>query len=157
MTRKIIFVLVCVLGVSCNQEKKPEKPKDLIPENKFSEILYDMFVINSAKGVYKKALEEHGIFPQDYIFEKHNIDSLRFAKSNTYYAFNQETYNNILNRVKKRVEAEKKVYQEQLDAEEAAAKKRQDSIRAEAIKTRDSMKSLNTKDLKLRLDLQETN
>lgn len=157
MIRIVIVAFFVFLALSCHNEVKIEKPKDLIPESQFSEILYDMFLINSAKGVNKKLLEDEGIFPEEYIFKKHNIDSLRFASSNKYYAFNQKTYDKILNQVKQRVEREKGIYQKELDAEEAANKKRQDSIKALAVKKRDSIKILNQQNQDIRIDLPKEN
>lgn len=133
-------MLTVVWLFSCNQERRPDKPKDLIPEAQFSDILFEMFVINSAKGVNKKALEDNGIFPEDYIFEKFDIDSLRFANSNTYYAFNQEKYNKILERVQNKVQREKKIYEDELEKEESERTRKQDSIKALNIKLRDSVK-----------------
>ena len=36
--------------------------------------MYDAFILNSAKGVNKRVLEKNGVFPEEYIFEKYNID-----------------------------------------------------------------------------------
>lgn len=157
MIRIVIVTFFIFFALSCHKEVKIEKPKDLIPENQFSEILYDMFLINSAKGVNKKLLEDEGIFPEEYIFKKHNIDSLRFAASNKYYAFNQKTYDKILNQVKQRVEREKEIYQKELDAEEEANKKRQDSVKASAVKKLDSIKILNQQNQDIRIDLPKKN
>jgi hypothetical protein len=135
----LIFVVVLIIS-SCSKEIKPKKPKNLIPEKEFTEILFDMFVINSAKGVNKKLMEENGLIPEAYIFEKYQIDSLQFAKSNEYYAFDSKNYTDILNRVKQNVENQKKIFEKQLEEEEAENKRRLDSIRALNIKIRDSLK-----------------
>jgi hypothetical protein len=134
--------LICFASVlfSCGREIKPEKPENLIPETEFTEILFDMFVINSAKGVNKKLMEENGLKPEAYIYEKYQIDSLQFAKSNEYYAFDSEKYTAILNKIKQKVEDQKKLFEKQLEEEEAENKRRLDSIRALNIKIRDSLK-----------------
>lgn len=124
---------------SCNKERRPDKPKNLISEAQFSDILFDMFVINSAKGVNKKALEDNGIFPEAYVFKKYNIDSLQFANSNTYYAFDQEKYQKILDRVQNKVQREKKIFEAALEKEEEEQTRKQDSIKALNIKIRDSL------------------
>ena len=135
----ILMLLASVL-FSCGKEIKPEKPENLIPEKEFTEILLDMFVINSAKGVNKKIMEENGLKPEQYIYDKYQIDSLQFAKSNEYYAFDSEKYAGILNKVKQNVESQKKLFEKQLEEEEAENKRRLDSIRALNIKIRDSLK-----------------
>lgn len=134
------LMLSYFLLISCGKEIKPEKPDNLIPENEFTEILLDMFVINSAKGVNKKVMEENGLKPEAYIYQKYQIDSLQFAKSNEYYAFDSEKYTEILYRIKQRVEDQKKFYEKQLEEEEAERKRKLDSIRALNIKIRDSLK-----------------
>jgi hypothetical protein len=135
----LIFVLTWFL-FSCGKEIKPEKPKNLIPEKEFTEILLDMFVINSAKGVNKRVLEENGLKPEAYIYEKYQIDSLQFVKSNEYYAFDSKKYADILNNVQQNVENQKNIFEKQLEEEEAENKRRFDSIRALNIKIRDSIK-----------------
>lgn len=159
MKRVIIIVLICIFCFSCNNNAKPDKPKDLIPETQFSDILFDMNVVNSAKGVNKKILEDNGIVPLDYIFKKHNIDSLQFANSNSYYAFDIERYTKILSRVQNKAQAEKDIYDAQLKAKEAIRAKKQDSIKAVSIRIRDSIAALNKEvnnstNADIRLDLQ---
>ncbi|TPV34627.1 DUF4296 domain-containing protein [Paucihalobacter ruber] len=141
ISKYTVLLFVCIWVVfSCGKEIKPEKPKNLIPEKEFTEILLDMFVINSAKGVNKKVLEENGLKPEAYIYEKYQIDSLQFVKSNEYYAFDSKKYAEILNNVKQNVENQKKIFEKQLEEEEAENKRRLDSIRALNIKIRDSIK-----------------
>lgn len=134
--------LICFASVlfSCGKKMKPQKPNNLIPEKEFTEILFDMFVINSAKGVNKKVMEENGLKPEQYIYDKYQIDSLQFAKSNEYYAFDSEKYAGILNKVKQTVENQKKMFEKQLEEEEVKNKRRLDSIRALNIKIKDSLK-----------------
>lgn len=135
----LTLALIGVVLFSCNKEIRPDKPKNLISEAQFSDILFDMFVINSAKGVNKKALEENGIFPEDYIFNKYDIDSVQFANSNRYYAFDQEKYQKILERVQNKVQSEKKIFEAALEKEEEEQTRKQDSIKALNIRIRDSL------------------
>lgn len=135
----LTLALIGVVLFSCNKERRPDKPKNLISEAQFSDILFDMFVINSAKGVNKKALEENGIFPEDYIFNKYNIDSVQFANSNRYYAFDQEKYQKILERVQNKVQSEKKIFEAALEKEEEEQTRKLDSIKALNIRIRDSL------------------
>lgn len=135
----LTLALIGVVLFSCNKERRPDKPKNLISEAQFSDILFDMFVINSAKGVNKKALEENGIFPEDYIFNKYDIDSVQFANSNRYYAFDQEKYQKILERVQNKVQSEKKIFEAALEKEEEEQTRKLDSIKALNIRIRDSL------------------
>lgn len=102
MTRTTLFFLIGFLVFSCknNSIDKPKKPDNLIPKDSMVEILYDLTIINSAKGVNKYILESKGVIPEDYIFKRHNIDSVQFVLSNEYYAYDLKKYEEIYNKVK---------------------------------------------------------
>lgn len=129
-----------MLFFGCNNViEKPKKPDNLIPEDKMVEIMYDVFLLNSAKGVNKIKLEENGVLPEKYIFEKYQIDSLQFANSNNYYAYETKTYESILNRIKDKIEIYRKEYEALTLVEEAAKEKKEDSLRAIRVKEKDSL------------------
>ena len=85
MLKKISVILLFLSCLACSD--KPKKPDNLISETKMEAVLYDLYMINSAKGVNRKLLEKNGFVPETYILTKHNVDSLQFAESNNYYAF----------------------------------------------------------------------
>lgn len=114
-------ILVLMLLVGCNSIEKPEKPKNLIPKEKMSDIMYDLYILNAAKGVNRKLIESNGIMPSNYVYEKHGIDSLQFAQSNTYYAYDMKVYKGIIEKVKANLENDKALY-EQLTNEDGTAK-----------------------------------
>jgi len=82
------------------------------------EIIYDMSLINSAKGVNRYILENNGVIPEDYVFKKHNIDSLRFVLSNEYYAYNLKTYEDIYKKVKIKLQRDKAHFDTIVEAEQ---------------------------------------
>ncbi|WP_296316225.1 DUF4296 domain-containing protein [Winogradskyella sp. UBA3174] len=129
MYKSIGVILVFVfLFAACDNSSKPEKPANLISKEKMSDILYDLYVINAAKGVNRKLLEKNGFIPETYILDKYNIDSLQFKESNRYHTFNSETYKDIVEKVKARLESEKSIHEEQLKEDAKKLKKKQDSI-----------------------------
>lgn len=100
MTLKHVFILSIVFSLcSCYNIKPPEKPENLISKEKFAIILMDAALMHSAKSVNRKRIETNGIVPEDYIYKKHNIDSLAFAKANEYYAYDINVYDEIYNKV----------------------------------------------------------
>lgn len=105
--RHLFIICIVVFLLGCNNSDKPSKPDGLISKEKMSDILYDVFLLNAAKGINKKVLEINGVSPQDYVYKKHNIDSLQFALSNNYYAYDAKTYEVIMAKVKDRIEAER--------------------------------------------------
>lgn len=152
LKRFTIYVCTGLLMVSCYTFNKPKKPKHLISKSEMVNILIDLKLVISANGVNKKILENHGIYSEDYIYKKHNIDSLQFALSNNYYAYYVEDYDGIYAKVKDSLEALSKIYKE-LEAKELIEKRIKDSlnliIKKDSIsnfKIRDSIKALNRKD-----------
>lgn len=136
--KKLFFILICFF-FSCNSGiEKPQKPENLIPEEKMADIMYDVFLLNSAKGVNKIILEANGVLPEKYVFEKYSIDSTQFAESNNYYVYNTKTYESILNRIKEKIDLNKKEYEALDKIEEAERKKKADSIREIRTKEKDS-------------------
>lgn len=141
--KKLLYLVVCLV-FSCNPSiEKPKKPENLIPEDKMVDIMYDIFILNSAKGVNKKMLELNGILPKDYVFEKYSIDSTQFAESNNYYVYDTKTYESILNKIAEKIDAKKKEYEALDKIEEADKKRKEDSIRRVRSKEKDSLMKFN--------------
>lgn len=152
MKRIGVLIVLSLLVLACNNADKPIKPDNLISKNKMEHILYDLYIINAAKGVNRKLLEAEGFIPETYVLTKHKIDSIQFADSNAYYAFDSETYNGIIKNVKTKLEKEKKIYEKLEEAEGRAAKKKRDSLDKikkrkkdsiyQALQKRDSIKKI---------------
>jgi hypothetical protein len=84
-------------------------------------------------------LENNGVFPEQYVFEKHKIDSIQFANSNNYYAYDTKTYESILNRIKEKIDLKKKEYEAFEKVEESERTRKADSIREVRAKEKDSL------------------
>lgn len=97
--RKVVYFIVCFLILACNNSQEPKKPKNLISKDKMVDVLIDLSIISSAKGVNKKVLENKGITPDEYVYNRHQIDSTQFSESNIYYSFFVDDYKIILERV----------------------------------------------------------
>ncbi|MGH1387604.1 DUF4296 domain-containing protein [Kordia sp.] len=124
MNRYIAFILIVVLTiVSCEEEAVP-KPSNLLSKEKMAEILYDITLVNSIKGVNKKKLEDSYMHLDTYLYKKHDTDSLQFVDSNNYYAANPTVYSEIYGIVQARLTKERKDVGKELEAEQ----KRRDSI-----------------------------
>lgn len=127
--RRILIFLIALSTIGCNYEDKPKKPEDLISQDKMVDILYDVFILTSAKGTSKGLLEDNGIYPENYVFEKHKIDSLQFALSNEYYGFNVDEYESIIARVEERFIKDKAKFQAKIDKELEDKQRKKDSIK----------------------------
>ena len=93
----------------CGDSERPSKPDNLIPKEKMSDILYDAFLLNAAKGINRNVLEINGVLPEAYVYKKYSIDSTQFALSNAYYAYDIEVYKGIMEQVKLKIEIAKKI------------------------------------------------
>jgi len=111
---KVIIILIFVLGCNNSLTQKPI-PIDLISQEKMVDIIYDMTLINVAKGVNKSILENNGIIPEQYLFNKHSIDSTLFARSNEYYSYDLKTYQIIYDKVKIKLEKNKNIISDSID------------------------------------------
>ena len=136
----VVIIVLCLLAVACDGSGTIKKPDNLISKEKMSNILYDLYIINAAKGINRKLLENNGFVPETYFLTKYNIDSTQFADSNTYYAFNTEVYKVIVDEVKTRLEKEKEDYEELRKKEGQSAKTKRDSINKQGRKKKDSIK-----------------
>ncbi|NNC62079.1 MAG: DUF4296 domain-containing protein [Eudoraea sp.] len=117
--RVLAFMALIILS-SCAEEVV-EKPENLIPKEKMTSLLYDLAILNSAKGTNKAILEIHFDNPTTFLFDQYGVDSLQFVKSDIYYASKPLVYESIYKEVAARLEAEKEQVEEN-------RKKRNDSL-----------------------------
>ncbi|SDR83969.1 protein of unknown function [Formosa sp. Hel1_31_208] len=148
--RTTIFILTTLFLFGCNSIEKPEKPENLLSKDKMVDILYDIYILNAAKGATKTVLVDNGIFPQDYVFEKHKIDSLQFAKSNEYYGYYVEEYESILGQLEQKISRDKDKYQLQIDKELIERERNKDSIKtlSDTLKVKKKSKKIKKVDYK---------
>ncbi|WP_142784204.1 DUF4296 domain-containing protein [Changchengzhania lutea] len=132
------YLMIALLTTACYQFKEPKKPEDLISKSKMVAVLIDIKLIGSINGVNKRVIDQKGIDLMEYVFEKHQIDSLQFAKSNDYYAYYVKDYEAIYERVKDSLDVLHTFYKD-ADLKEMAEKRIQDSLKL-LNKTDDSLK-----------------
>lgn len=102
-----------------------DRPKDLIPRDKMVDVLVEVSLLQAARNYNKTLLEEKGIDPEDYIWEKYDIDSLQFAQSSQYYAENYRQYEQIYDRAKEKLEE----YRTHYDSLGQIERRERDSLR----------------------------
>ena len=106
---KKYFFILTVLFACSNSNNKEITPKNLIAEEKMVEVIYEMTLISVSKGVNRQILEKNGVIPDQYIFNKYNIDSLQFAISNEFYSNDLDTYLDIYEKVKEKLQLNKQI------------------------------------------------
>ncbi|MEM7085364.1 MAG: DUF4296 domain-containing protein [Bacteroidota bacterium] len=104
------IVLMALVFSGCQDVKYPEPPENLLPKEKFVQVLADAYIGNASRSrsVNNRILRNNGIQLDSLLYNKHQVDSLSFAESNTYYASNLEVYTEIILEVQKLL-TEKKV------------------------------------------------
>jgi len=138
--------LGCLLGLiilGCQDIQPIEKPDNLIDKETMEEILFDIALVNAARGFNIQKLVQNKIAPEKYIFEKYNIDSVQYAQSTNYYSSSIEVYKKMHLSIQKRLDTLFQFH----DSLAKIEKKHKDSIekiKSEAKKKRlDSIRSLN--------------
>ena len=129
--RHLLFGIVLLAVVACN-EKLIEPPKNLIPEDQMTEILYDLALINGIRSINKTVLDTYEIETMPYLYQKYNVDSLQFVMSDQYYASIPEIYQRMYQEIESRFDAEIKVIED-------ARQQKNDSVKKQAERTRDSL------------------
>ncbi|WP_379925816.1 DUF4296 domain-containing protein [Mariniflexile jejuense] len=129
----ILSVTACGFG-------GPDKPKNLISKKTMVNILIDARLIGSAPFTSKQKMEDKGVNLNTYVFEKYGIDSLQFALSNEYYAYNLKDYEEIYSKVTDSLEKLKKTLKA-LQTKEEKEKKQMETDSINALKTKDSLKA----------------
>ena len=96
--KNLLFLLIGLTVVSC-QERKVDKPEELIDEETMIAIFYDLSVLEAIKTNNPIALEQNQINPYTYIYKKYNVDSLQFVENNLYYATDLKAYKKMYEKV----------------------------------------------------------
>jgi Domain of unknown function (DUF4296) len=104
--KKLVFIMVALVAVACNNDIAP-KPDKLIEEDKMEKILYDMALIQGIKSFKPEVLDANGVDPRTYIYKKYAIDSLTLAQNHTWYASDLEEYEKMQKNVADRLKAER--------------------------------------------------
>ena len=123
--KRLVFMFLAMLMLfSCQDVKMPERPENLISEDKIVKIYTDAYINNAAKNVNNKLLIESGVKLDSVLYKKYDIDSLQFAKSNAYYSSDLSSYAKLFTRVEVRlkslqVRADSLVLAKEIEAEEA--------------------------------------
>ncbi|MGK0308327.1 MAG: hypothetical protein ACI8RP_001287 [Urechidicola sp.] len=137
MKQFVYIFLISVFTLSCTSNTIYKKPENLIPRDEMVEILVDMQLALGAKSI-KNIDGNKSVEYMHLVYEKHKIDSARFAESNFYYMTNIDEFNKVLRKTKSKIQAMKKEYED--------IRKKQDSvINSNKTELKDEIGGLNKK------------
>ncbi len=106
MKRKL-WILGLILGVMGCNNLPIEKPDNLIAEDKMTDILYDLTLLDAIKSQNPYDTINQSIKPRAFIYKKYNVDSLQFVKSNQYYISQIEIYKKMYDQINERLQKKK--------------------------------------------------
>jgi len=125
------FIYIAFLGFflgACTSNTIIKKPKNLMPKEKMVDLLTDIFIADGGDHIKNLNLQRNvNYFP--VIFEKHQIDTIRFKESNYYYTSRIDDYDEILRKVDTRLKALKQQYDTEVRANDSIARAKKDSLR----------------------------
>lgn len=128
MNKFIYIAVFSVFFVACTSNTIIKKPKNLIPKEQMVDLLTDIFIANGGKGIKNINLQRSvNYFP--FVFEKHQIDTIRFKESNYYYTSRIDDYDEILGKVSIRLNTLKKQYDTEIRLTDSTSRAKKDSLR----------------------------
>ncbi|WP_282123211.1 DUF4296 domain-containing protein [Algibacter mikhailovii] len=146
LRQTILFFFILITISSCNRFRGPDKPENLISKDKMAAILIDSKFLTSGNNTTRKAIRDSNVNVKTYVYLKHNIDSLQFAMSNSYYAFHLDEYEEIYNLAIDSLERLNiKLKEVQAEEWKEQTKREEDSLKL-VNKKKDSLNLISSKD-----------
>jgi len=103
--KKLFFILLlCICTQSCQNIERSPKPDPFFGEEKMSDILVEMYLIEGAQSSNRRSFLQTGIKPDSFIYGKYDIDSLSYQKNLYYYTDRAEEYVELLELVENKLE-----------------------------------------------------
>tara|TARA_B100001559_G_C16287207_1_gene523409 strand:- start:236 stop:709 length:474 start_codon:yes stop_codon:yes gene_type:complete len=121
---RIILTLIILVIVQSCKDFNNKKPENLISEDKMVEILFDLEIINAARGDNKKIIEEKISNINNYLQNKYKIGIDQFENSISYYSSDILKYSMIIQEVEQKLDSTKNLIEKKINAK----RNRQDSL-----------------------------
>ena len=145
MKNRITSLMLIILFASCKSNTIYDEPVDLIPKDSMMMLLKDLYLATAAKSI-KNSRQQKKVSYTTLVYNKYNIDSLRFNSSNLYYTSKIDVYEPMLNEITALLKKEQEFFTE--------AKKIKDSLYTDSllnnsIKIKKELKTENIKKIDL--------
>jgi len=114
------LLLTIIFTVSCTSKTIYKKPDNLIEKDRMIDIWTDIYIARGAKSIKTKDLKKN-INYLPLVFDKYSIDSAQLSESNFYYTSKIDDYQKMFEEVKKRLEAQKEIYQPHTELDSISA------------------------------------
>ena len=110
---KKIFILL-ILIMSCSDQNSPT---DLMSEEQMVDFLLDINIINSSRAYRNNSDLNYYNIKDTFLYKKHNIDSIQFVNSNSYYSSKPKKYLRIYSQLQKKMRSIKDSIEIELNKE----------------------------------------
>ena len=92
MNKKKFIGLLVFIVFSCSKTGDNSPPDNLISPDQMSMVMLDIILMKNIKRESYNLLEKKDLLVAEYLYEKHRIDSVQLASSQSYYAKNPKKY-----------------------------------------------------------------
>ena len=103
-----------MLMISCSDQNSPT---DLMSEQQMVDFLLDINIINSSRAYRNNSDLNYYNIKDTFLYKKHNIDSLQFVNSNSYYSSKPKKYLRIYSQLQKKMRSIKDSIEIELNKE----------------------------------------
>jgi uncharacterized protein DUF4296 len=133
MNKKVYIVVFSIFLSACTSNTIIKKPDNIIPKEQMVDLLTDLFIAKGGNHIKNINLQRNvNYFP--FVFEKHQIDTIRFKESNYYYTSRIDDYDEILGKVDERLKALKKQYDDENKLNDSLKRIKKESVKKSLIK-----------------------
>lgn len=99
MQRLLYIIALFTLLLSCKEITPVTVPDTLLDQKQMEEVMFDAVLVNAARGYRAAMLNQMGINPATYVFEKYTIDSTIYAQNLMYYTADVDLFKTMNERV----------------------------------------------------------
>lgn len=100
---KKVLILFSIFLISCSNNKK--KGDDIMTIDEMVNFLFDVNLINTSRGFTNISKNNYFLIRDSMLFKKHEIDCLKFVRSNNFYSRNPELYLDIYEGIDDKINA----------------------------------------------------
>tara|TARA_R110002012_G_scaffold53046_1_gene136358 strand:+ start:1771 stop:2190 length:420 start_codon:yes stop_codon:yes gene_type:complete len=97
--RKLLVILSLLIIGACSGIQKSPKPDPFFDTEKMASIMTDVYLIEGSMTSNRKSFVDLGIIPDQYVYQKHGIDSISYKNNFNYYADRVEDFIEVLDLV----------------------------------------------------------
>ena len=100
---KKVLIYFSIFLISCSNNQKKED--DIMTIDEMVNFLFDVNLINTSRGFTNISKNNYFLIRDSMLFKKHEIDCLKFVRSNNFYSRNPKLYLDIYEGIDDKINA----------------------------------------------------